>query len=30
VPDGVEPNILMREFRYYCPPSMASDCGPKA
>jgi hypothetical protein len=30
VPEGVEPGTLMREFRYYCPPSMTSDCGPKA
>ena len=30
VPEGVEPSTLMREFRYYCPPSMTSDCGPKA
>ncbi|HKB67479.1 MAG TPA: hypothetical protein VKC61_16600 [Pyrinomonadaceae bacterium] len=30
VPDGVEPSTLMKEFRYYCPPSMTSDCGPKA
>jgi hypothetical protein len=30
VPEAVEPSTLMREFRYYCPPSMTSDCGPKA
>jgi hypothetical protein len=30
VPEGVEPSSLMKEFRYYCPPSMTSDCGPKA
>jgi len=30
VPEGVEPSNLMKEFRYYCPPSMTSDCGPKA
>jgi hypothetical protein len=30
VPEGVEPSTLMRQFRSYCPPSMTSDCGPKA
>jgi len=30
VPAGVEPSTLMREFRYYCPPSRISDCEPKA
>ena len=30
VPEGIEPNTLMKEFRYYCPPSMTSECAPKA